>query len=105
MEINEVLDNAEDSFKEAIKYEVEQDNDIDGDSDEVYDMMCEIADSEVPIYYSDILSVAQSHVGLATEEPEMESKTAIGCITSNIYAMIWEHLDNKKHELVEKAKE
>ena len=104
MEINEVLDNAEDSFKEAVKCALEQNDDLDGDECEIGDILHEVADSEVPIYYFDILSVAQSDVGLATEEPEIECKTAIGCITTNIFTAIYEHLEGCKHEIIEKIK-
>ena len=105
MEMLELLDNAEDSFLEGIKLLLKDNEELDGDECEVGDLIFEIADSEVPIYYYDILSVAQSDVGLATQEPEMECKTAIGCITTNIFAHIHEHLETEKYQLIEKAKE
>ena len=104
MEMLEVLDNAEDSFKEALKLLLEDNEELDGDECEVGDTIFEIADSEVPIYYYDILSVAQSDVGLATEEPEMECKTAIGCITTNIFTQIHEHLETEKYQIIEQLK-
>ena len=62
MEMLELLDNAEDSFLEGIKLLLEDNEELDGDECEVGDLIFEIADSEVPIYYYDILSVAQSDV-------------------------------------------
>jgi hypothetical protein len=70
-------------------------------ADECSDLLYEIADSHVPIYYSDLLDLAAKHNHLGTDIPEIGpafdgSPTATNIIAANVY----EHLSNELHKLV-----
>lgn len=78
-------------------------NDNQGDSPD--DQIPEIADSSVPVYYGDLLDLAQSDISLATTEPELGaafdgSNTACNIIASCVYerltAELWDYY--KEHE-------
>tara|TARA_R100000315_G_C5154438_1_gene88657 strand:+ start:223 stop:600 length:378 start_codon:yes stop_codon:yes gene_type:complete len=66
--------------------------------DEWSDLLHEIADSHVPVYHSDLLSLAARHHHLGTDIPEIGpafdgSPTASNIIAANVY----EHLLNELH--------
>ena len=55
----EVKEQVAEAFKEGLS------------EDDMADRITEIVDAEVPIYTSDLLDIAKSSLGLATEEPEV----------------------------------
>ena len=73
-----------------------------GDSDE-WDVMHEIADNSVPIYYWDIAQYAAHNSWLMTAKPELNPNgNAHDQIQSNIYEAIceglYEHINEKETE-------
>lgn len=53
--------------------------------DEPSDIIHEVADSHIPIYYIDLLSIAQCNLWLAVEKPEIPAETAVQAISYNLY--------------------
>ena len=86
--------------KEELKDEVlEHGGDID-------DLISEIADSSVPIYYGDIIQMAADNLDLATDVPELGpafggEATPCNIIAANIYEHISNALYGYKDELEE----
>ena len=75
----------------------------DGDSDE-WDVMHEIADNMIPIYYWDIAQFAAHNTWLMTEKPEINPEgNAHDQIQSNIYEAICEGLSEHYEETVNKG--
>jgi len=76
--------------------------------DEKYpsDLVHEIADSLVPVYYSDLLEIAQRDIWLATTEPELGpafdgEATPTNIIAANIYEYLSNELSVYLNELQE----
>ena len=70
----------------------------DGDSDD-WDLMHEIADNALPIYYWDIAQYAAQTSWLMTEIPEINSEgNAHDQIQANIYQAVMEGLYEHKEE-------
>jgi len=68
------------------------------------DVIHEIADSNVPVYTSDLLEVAAADINMATLEPELGpafdgSPTPANIIAANIYEAISNHLYGIANEL------
>ena len=64
---------------------------------DVYDIMHEVADNNVPIYYSDLLQLAVEYQDLATSTPELGpafngENTACNLIAANVYEWLLEGL-------------
>ncbi len=53
--------------------------------DEPSDIIHEVAESHIPIYYFDLLSVARCDLWLAVEKPEIPAETAVQAISYNLY--------------------
>ncbi len=67
------------------------------DENDVSDLIHEVADSWVPIYYSQLIEVASHNLWVATSEPELwpafdGSPTPVNIIATNIYESIIEAL-------------
>jgi len=85
------------------------------DEREPHDWIHEIADSNVPIYYSDILQYAADDIDLATAEPEIGpafdgSPTPINVIAANIFDRLeealweeWRRFEDQRDEAPECA--
>lgn len=75
------------------------------DPDSPHDAISEIADSNVPIHYWNILETAREDLWLATEEPELFAfdgkHTAINAIAGNIYQHLEQELWSRWEELKE----
>ena len=70
----------------------------DGDSDE-WDVMHEIADTSIPIYYWDIAQYAAHNHWLMTEKPEINPDgNAHDQIQANIYQAVFEGLSEHYEE-------
>ena len=70
------------------------------------DIVHEIADSNVPIYTSDLLDVAADNLYMATNEPELGpafdgSPTPVNIIAANIY----EEISNRLYEVARELQE
>ena len=68
------------------------------------DVIHEIADSNVPIYTSDLLEVAAADISMACNEPELGpafdgSPTPTNIIAANIYEALTDHLYGIANEL------
>ena len=83
------------------------DNDFDwgedGDNYDEYDVVHEIADNAIPIYYWDIAQYAAHNTWLMTEIPEINTDgNAHDQIQANIYCAIYdglvEHINEKETE-------
>jgi hypothetical protein len=63
---------------------------------DVYDLIHEIADSHVPIYYSQVLEVARSDLWLVTTQPELWpafwTASPVHFLMTNIYEYLSEEL-------------
>ena len=71
----------------------------DGDNYDAYDVIHEIADNAVPIYYYDIGQYAAHNSWLMTEIPEINSEgNAHDQIQANIYQAVMEGLYEHKEE-------
>ncbi len=75
---------------------------------EPHDTIHEIADSSVPIYYSDLFKLAESNYSLLTEEPDLGpafdgANTPINIIAANAYEYVqndlWEYHREWEREL------
>ena len=75
---------------------------------EPHDTIGEIADSSVPIYYSDLFKLAESNYSLLTEEPDLGpafdgANTPINIIAANAYEYVqndlWEYHREWEREL------
>lgn len=60
---------------------------------EPHDVIAEIADGAVPVYYSDLLDLASQNNSLATDEPELGpafdgSPTPVNIIAANVYETV-----------------
>ena len=90
--LSEILRNAEDELTN--RWENYRDEFYQG---EPHDVIAEIADSSVPVYYSDLLELANEDNSLATDEPEIGpafdgSPTPVNIIAANVYEAITAHL-------------
>ena len=100
-DIDDLISDACDELDEAIRL-----NKIEIDEDEIYDtddMIHEIADSAVPIYYYDIGQFAAHNSHLMTEKAELNPEgTPHDQIQSNIYSEIIDgfhaHIAKKESE-------
>ena len=73
------------------------------------DLVHEIADSSIPIYYNEIAEIAKSDISLMLDEPEIGAasgdnfqgmqNTAIAYVASNIYERISQELSELLYEL------
>ena len=77
---------------------------LETDDDEAYDLLCEIANSRVPIYTSDILEVALNDLRLAYDTPEYLGSNCKASPISMIQSNIYEHLISKLSEWYYKNK-
>ncbi|KKN72305.1 hypothetical protein LCGC14_0412560 [marine sediment metagenome] len=89
-DLQEILNDALDELKERMKDYPDEDAD---------DVVSEIADSSVPVYYSDLLKLASGCNDLATAEPEcgpaFDGKpTPVNIIAANVYEAVDQHLRN-----------
>lgn len=90
----------EQSVREEVRERVK-----DGSADQHGDFIHEIADSNVPVYYSDLIALAAEDNSLATNEPELGpafdgKPTPVNIIAANVY----EHLTSIAYDEWEKAK-
>ena len=97
--LREILKDAEEELRDRW-------NDLDTCQRRDLDIIHEIADSNVPIYNSDILEVAADNLYMATNEPELGpafdgSPTPVNIIAANIYEAITERLYEVARELQE----
>ena len=101
--IQEVLADAELELKEIIEFAVNEEEYYydDDDGEYIVDMIHEVADNNVPIYYNELFEVCMSDISMATETPEVACDNAISCIQSNIYQEICNMLYEVKDELYE----
>ena len=78
-------------------------------SREAEDLVHEIADNNVPIYYKDIVECARSKINLATTTPELWSATndvtAANLISMNIYEELTSHLHGVLDKYIDKHEE
>ena len=108
LHITDVLDYAEDNLRNRITFavEVEGYSYDDDDGEIIDDMIHEVADEEIPIYYTQLLEVCMSDISMATETPEIgECDNAISCIQANIYQEIYDMLCAVRYELYEAIEE
>ena len=75
-------------------------------ADECSDLLYEIADSHVPVYYSTLLDLAAKHNHLGTDIPEIGpafdgSPTPTNIIAANVYEHLFDHLSNELHTAIE----
>ena len=105
MNYQEMLNSAVKELKERLQE--------DPDYDEG-DLIHEIADSNTPIYNSDILQMAAENMFLALNEPDIGpafdgSPTPINIIAANIYEAIeqelWDKLEDIKEEIEEEQED
>ena len=97
--IDDVKESARESFLDALEYEnFESFSDL--KAFEPHDMIFETADSSVPVYTYDLLTIAASDLWLATETPDLGpafdgSPTPVNIIAANIFeaieADLWEY--------------
>lgn len=67
------------------------------------DLLAEIIDSCIPIYNHSLLEMAMSDLWLAVDKPNFESGYGeAGSAVSVIVANLYDHLDEKAHEWLEK---
>jgi len=90
---------------EELKWQLENE---DWYNDDDYDLIHSIADSNTPIYYSDILELAAENTFLALDEPELGpafdgSPTPVNIIAANIFEhlerVLWENIEEIKEEI------
>ena len=79
-------------------------------SRETEDLIHEIADNNVPIYYVDIVECARSNINLATTVPELgpafnNEATACNIIAANIYEELLSHLHGILDRYIDKQEE
>tara|TARA_R100000781_G_C4031642_1_gene110810 strand:+ start:144 stop:506 length:363 start_codon:yes stop_codon:yes gene_type:complete len=106
--IQEVLADAELELRERIEFAVNEEEYSYDDDDGEYidDILHEVADNNIPIYYTQLLEVCMSDISMATETPEIgECDNAISCIQANIYQEIYDMLHEAKYELYEAIEE
>jgi len=102
--IENIIENAKAEFIERYK-----------DAEYPEDIIAEIADSSVPIYYNHIAQVAQSDISLILDQPELGAasgdnftgmeKTAVAYIAANIYERIQQALFELLYEIQNKREE
>ncbi len=73
----------------------------DNQYDDITEWLYEIVDWSVPVFYVDLLEVAQSSLWLAIDEPQTPVKSAIQAIQSNLY----DHLVTVGYEYLEEHHE
>ena len=101
-ELEEYLDHMS---PDELRNIVEQDDPL----DRLHDLIHEVANSNVPIYYADILEVAIDDIHIATNEPEIPafngSPTPINIIAANIFEAVenalWEWWADNKDSLLD----
>jgi len=106
--IQEVLADAEADLTERIEYSVNEEEYSydDDDGEHIDDMLHEVADNNVPIYYTQLLEVCMSDISMATDTPEIvECDNAISCIQANIYQEIYDTLHGRKFIIYEEIEE
>ena len=99
----DVVEGAQDELEERYK-EICRDNDGECDIDDLGDVVHEVADSHLPIYYCDIWSVAGDNFNdlvLAVPEIEPNERTPIGIMTANIFEYLTQELYEYAVELTE----
>ena len=79
-------------------------------SREAEDLVHQIADDSVPIYYVDIVECARNDINLATTVPELgpafnNESTACNIIAANIYEELVSHLHGVLDECIDKQEE
>jgi len=88
------------SLIQDVRAEIKERLDEDPDQD-LQDLAHEVADSNVPVYTSDIMAVGAEDISMATNEPECGpafdgSPTPVNIIAANIYERLydeaWEEL-------------
>ena len=93
--LHELRTYAREKLDEAVEYGI----------DEIGDTIHELADGLVPVYYSDLLTLAADNNDLATDVPELGpafggEPTAVNIIAANVYewltAELWEYANELK---------
>ena len=108
MNIQDILDDALQDFKECLEYDWEEidwegldDSDIDAElsvfmNSDVIDSAHDVADSNTPIYTADLLRVALDDISLASEVPEVicydGKPSTINILSAVIYERIVDHV-------------
>ena len=107
--LDEVLADAEQVLLEELDKITDEDPEANL-SREAEDLIHEIADNNVPIYYVDIVECARSDINLATTVPELgpafnNEATACNIIAANIYEELISHLHGILDKYIDKQEE
>ena len=107
--LNDILEDARDSLVIEIDRILIDDPEANL-SREAEDLIYEIADNNVPIYYVDIVECARSDINLATTVPELgpafnNEATACNIIAANIYEELISHLHGILDKYIDKQEE
>lgn len=83
--------------RQELRERLEDWGEDDFEQDEPHDIIHEIADSNVPVYTSDLMQLAADDLSLATNEPELGpafdgSPTPTNIVAANVYDAITEDL-------------
>ena len=108
MNIQDILDDALQDFKECFEYDWEEigwenleESDIDAElstfmNSDVIDSAHDVADSNTPIYTADLLRVALDDISIATDVPEVlcydGKPTVVNILSAVIYERIVDHV-------------
>ena len=108
MNIQDILDDALQDFKECLEYDWEEigwenleESDIDAElstfmNSDVIDSAHDVADSNTPIYTADLLRVALDDISIATDVPEVlcydGKPTVVNILSAVIYERIVDHV-------------
>jgi len=107
--LDEVLADAEQVLLEELDKITDDDPEANL-SIEAEDLIHELADNHVPIYYVDIIECARSDINLATTRPELapvlnNEATACNIISANIYEELVSHLHGVLDKYIDKQEE
>tara|TARA_R100000700_G_scaffold40075_1_gene54626 strand:+ start:868 stop:1203 length:336 start_codon:yes stop_codon:yes gene_type:complete len=106
--LDEILADAEQVLLEELDKITDEDPEANL-SREAEDLVHELADNHVPIYYVDIVECARSNINLATTTPELWSETndvtAANLISMNIYEELTSHLHGVLDKYIDKQEE
>ena len=107
--LDEILADAEQVLLEELDKITDEDQEANL-SREAEDLVHELADNHVPIYYVDIVECARSDINLATTVPELgpafnNVSTACNIIAANIYEELLSHLHGVLDKYIDKQEE
>ena len=107
--LDEVLADAEQVLLEELDRITDEDPEANL-SRKAEDLVPEIADNNVPIYYVDIVECARSDINLATTIPDLgpafnNEATACNIIAANIYEELLSHLHGVLDKYIDKQEE